>query len=39
VPEPDEMAAVESAARGGRRQAFEDVLLALFNSKEFLYQH
>jgi len=30
---------IRAKAAESRRQAFEDVLWALFNSKEFLYNH
>ena len=42
-PDPRELALalepVRAKGSGSRRQAFEDVLWALFNSKEFLYNH
>ncbi|HUQ95918.1 MAG TPA: DUF1549 and DUF1553 domain-containing protein, partial [Bryobacteraceae bacterium] len=38
-PEPRELAKAMLAVPGGRRQAFEDTLWALFNSKEFLHNH
>jgi hypothetical protein len=40
LPRPAERAAMEKRlAAGDRRAAFEDLLWAIFNSKEFLYQH
>ncbi len=39
-PRANELAALQARiAAAGRKTAFEDLLWALFNSKEFLYQH
>jgi hypothetical protein len=37
--EAERKAVVERIGKGDRKAAFEDLLWAIFNSKEFMYQH
>jgi len=40
MPEPEERQALRAAlASGDRKAAYQDLLWAILNSKEFLYQH
>ena len=39
-PSPEERAAIQAQiARGDRKTAYQDLLWAILNSKEFMYQH